>query len=132
MELLRVFALVLGCSIFGLAQTANLCGTVYDPNGALVPGATVTAIDQMKNKYESRTNAEGIYEIGLPVRVSDPQAKDGQANILKFARYEITITGPGFGKMVFKDYMVVRSDRKMQLDTVLNVGPVRGPVFVNN
>src|SRR5438876_6403413 len=44
MRLLRVIAVVLLCAVAGVAQThkGGISGTVFDPNGAAVPGATVT------------------------------------------------------------------------------------------
>src|SRR5438067_3346926 len=44
MRLLRVIAVVLLCAVAGIAQTNKgaISGTVFDSNGAAVPGATVT------------------------------------------------------------------------------------------
>src|SRR5205823_13641851 len=44
MRLLRVIAVVSLCALAGIAQTnkGGISGTVFDSNGAAVPGATVT------------------------------------------------------------------------------------------
>ncbi len=71
------------CS-FAFAQTAttSLRGVVKDPSGALVPNATVTALDKSVDKtFTATTNASGAYEF--------PQIAP--------AKYLLTVTAQGLG-----------------------------------
>ena len=64
------------------SATTSLHGTIKDPSGALVPGATVTITDKSVDKTLSAvTNAEGTYEF--------PQIPP--------AHYLITVTAQGLG-----------------------------------
>jgi hypothetical protein len=67
-----LFTLILASAIFGLAQTnsfaqtitATLTGEVKDPNGAVVPGATVTVTSLETGLVKTdTTNDSGIYTI---------------------------------------------------------------------
>ena len=67
-----LYTLILASAIFGLAQTngfaqtitATLTGEVKDPNGAVVPGATVTATSNETGLTKSaNTNDNGQYKI---------------------------------------------------------------------
>lgn len=61
--------------------TATLTGTVADPNGAVVPGATVTATSQETGLSKSdTTGAEGRYTIAF----------------LNPGVYDIRVEGQGF------------------------------------
>jgi hypothetical protein len=69
---LRLVILAFSCLIFAasvapsIAQTAadgTLRGRVTDPSGAVIRGATVTAIDATGQKTTVTTNSQGIYEI---------------------------------------------------------------------
>ena len=52
--------------------TGNLSGTVSDPQGGVLPGATVTATHEPTGtKYEGLTTAEGRYQMPA-VRVGGP------------------------------------------------------------
>ena len=67
---------------FGQSATTALHGTVKDPSGALVPGATVTLTDKSVDKtITGVTNAEGVYEF--------PQIPP--------AHYLISVTAQGLG-----------------------------------
>ncbi len=70
------------------AATADLRGTVKDPNNAVVPNATVTLRDEAKNLSRSApTNAEGVYAFtGMPPGL-----------------YTLTVEASGFGKLTAKD-----------------------------
>src|SRR6266567_3551597 len=59
-----LFALL--CLTLGLQaqDRATLTGTVTDPSGAAIPGATVKAVSTATNtSSETKTNAEGLYTI---------------------------------------------------------------------
>jgi Carboxypeptidase regulatory-like domain len=68
---LLLFAAVTGIYNFGWGQevTASITGTVTDPRGAALPGATVTATSQERGQsYAALTNDSGLYRIAqLPV-----------------------------------------------------------------
>ena len=79
-----------GCftSATGFAQNTNsadLRGTVTDPKGAVIPGATVTVLDVDKNETRTFTSDKaGVYDTGSIV----PD------------RYIVTISAPGFKSAV--------------------------------
>jgi Carboxypeptidase regulatory-like domain len=65
-----VLCLLLACfvhpSTFGQSSSATLSGTVEDQNGAVVPGATVTAENKATGlKRQATTNGEGSFTIPL-------------------------------------------------------------------
>src|SRR6266567_2567048 len=68
---LLLFAAVAGICHFGWGQevTASITGTITDPRGAALPGATVTATSQERGQtYTALTNDSGLYRIAqLPV-----------------------------------------------------------------
>src|SRR6476661_7549393 len=63
----RTFALVciaLLLSNSALAQTAQVTGLITDPNGAVVPGATITSRNvETDIKTETVTNNQGYYTL---------------------------------------------------------------------
>ena len=68
---LLLFATVAGMCHYAWSQevTASITGTVTDPRGAALPGATVTATSQERGQtYTALTNDTGLYRIAqLPV-----------------------------------------------------------------
>src|SRR5262245_7698692 len=60
MRLAKTVVFVLICAIATLAQTnqGGISGTVFDPNGAVVPGATVTITDLGTQKVTTLTTSE--------------------------------------------------------------------------
>ena len=63
---IAAFAALLFASIaaFGQADTGSLSGTVRDQNGAVVPGAAVTAKNQSTGDERTTTsNTDGIFSI---------------------------------------------------------------------
>src|SRR4030095_16094559 len=82
-----VRGLVLLCAVLALpavafAQDAVLTGTITDSTGAVLPGVTVTAVNEATgNNYETVTDAAGVYRI--PVRVG---------------MYKVTANLAGFGE----------------------------------
>src|SRR5947209_2269814 len=70
------------------AATADLRGKIKDPNGAVIPSATVTLRDEARNFERTvQTNAGGDY-----VLLSIPPG-----------RYTLTVTAKGFAKTVAKN-----------------------------
>jgi len=61
--LLMTFALVTGSVFAQTTTTGAIEGTVLDPNGAAVPGVTVTATRQGGRSMTATTNDSGVYRI---------------------------------------------------------------------
>jgi hypothetical protein len=81
-KVLRLFLIgfFLAFPVIAQAQEAVLTGTVSDQTGAVLPGVTVTAVnDDTGNKFSDVTDGRGIYRV--PARIG---------------RYTITIELPGF------------------------------------
>ncbi len=57
------FAICLGTTVFGQATTGSIEGTVKDPKGAVIPGASVTARGESVGFNKTvQTNKEGFYQ----------------------------------------------------------------------
>src|SRR5262245_41776724 len=83
--------LVSSLSAFGQATTGTLRGTVADPNGGQVAGATVTVKnDATGTVTPTTTNGEGIYVV---------------PNLLP-GTYTVTIEAAGFSKKVITEVKV--------------------------
>ncbi len=92
---------ILALSFFGLlagasqAQqaTATLTGVVTDPNDAVIPGATVTAINQATNlSRTTSTNDEGVYVISsLPVGEYEVDVKATSFRLFKFTAVVLSV-----------------------------------------
>ncbi|HEU5234613.1 MAG TPA: TonB-dependent receptor [Terriglobales bacterium] len=64
LSLLAVFTLVISQATLAQQVTANITGTVLDPTGAPIVGATVTASDTNRGAvYTAKSNESGIYSI---------------------------------------------------------------------
>src|SRR5438270_4240192 len=72
--------------------TANVVGTITDPSGAPVSGATVTATDSARGVvYTTKTNGVGAYTISrLPV-----------------SNYTVKASAPGFQTAAFPPFTLV-------------------------
>jgi len=80
-SLLSVTLLVLAALAFGQSATTSLRGTVYDPKGAVVAGASITLIDPAKGfTRTTKSDAQGGYQfLDLPP-----------------ATYELAVNASGF------------------------------------
>lgn len=99
-----------------LAQTtfASLTGTLTDPTGAAVPGASVVAIRVANNfRYATQTNAAGAFTLG--------QLQEGA--------YTVRLQAPGFKEFVAQQLELVAMDVR-RLDVQLQVGAVETSVEV--
>src|SRR4029079_13860471 len=85
----RLYALALACAftLFAYAPTSaqtdagRIAGTVRDPNGAVVAGATVVAKhERTGGESTATTDAEGLYQIPG----------------LRASNYTVTVTAPNF------------------------------------
>src|SRR5438093_7589645 len=57
-----LIAVMLSFATLGLAQTSSLSGTVYDPSGAVIGGADVTAANDATGvSFTQVTNEAGLY-----------------------------------------------------------------------
>ncbi len=80
---LSLLPLLLLATLSGVAQTTTgtIVGTIADPSGAIVSGATVTATNIATNiKTTATTNEAGDYSI----------------RFLQIGNYTVTVTAPGF------------------------------------
>jgi hypothetical protein len=119
MKVLQILVLIFGFAIFADAQNAVLSGSVYDPNGALIINANVTAINEKGEKFETITNNEGVYILNLPFNIYDTTKS---VIGFKVAKYEIIIESVYFEKLILKDFKFVSStEGKMTLDFALDV-----------
>jgi hypothetical protein len=100
-----VFALnFLSVVVYAQSGTGTLRGTVTDPSGAAVLGATITVTSSSGEAKTASSNAEGAYEIrGLPVGV-----------------YHVKIAAPGFQDFD-KDDVVVSTGQVQTLDAPLSI-----------
>src|SRR5260221_725861 len=88
-------------AVFGQSDTGSIAGTVKDQNGAIVPGASVTARNQRTGEERTgTTNTDGTFSIPA----------------LKASAYTVTATATGLGATV-KDV-----DVNVGRETNLNIG----------
>lgn len=119
-RLLPTVALLIACATGVLAQsqatTGNIEGRVVDPNGAAVPGATVTATNQETGLEKTATSdSEGNYRVIL----------------LQPGPYTVRATGQGFTQTELRDVTVTVGSRT-PLDLNLSVGGASGSVTVTS
>jgi hypothetical protein len=112
-----MLALVLLLTPLMTAQAAGgqLSGTVTDPKGALVAGATVTVTAPATNqKFTAKTDQQGRYKVeGLPAGV-----------------YVVTISATGFGE-VRREGIAVTDNQTATLDVKLDVNTLEAGVTVS-
>lgn len=115
--LLFCFVLLI-CPLFLRAQVANntaLVGTIVDPSGAPLSGATVTAVNEgTKVTYPGATNAEGYYSITFIVP----------------GTYDVTVEQAGFTKLT-KTGRTVAINEALRTDFKLEVGSTTTSVTVS-
>ena len=101
-------------TVFGQTGLGRISGRVTDPSGAVVPGVTVTAINNATGiQTKSVSNASGIYEL--------LQVQPGV--------YTVEADSPNFKKLVHTNLTVQVEDR-IGLDMQLQVGSVSETVSV--
>jgi hypothetical protein len=114
------FVLLAACSVLLTpllhAQfRGSLRGTVTDPQGAIVPGATVTLIDKNTNHtLQSTSDANGIY----------------QFNALPPAPYRLTAEARGFKTKALENVQII-PEQPNALDIQLALGEVQETVTVS-
>jgi len=99
------------------AQTtfATLTGTVTDPNGAVIPGATIEVTHQGSNyRYTAASNAAGIFTVG--------QLREGV--------YSLRAKNPGFKETVIADIRLAALEIR-RIELRLEIGTVETRVEVS-
>jgi hypothetical protein len=104
-----LIALLLGFGCFELSAQefrGSITGRVTDPNGALIPGATVTLKNTETNvELSTTTNADGVYTFPL----------------VQPGRYTLTVTAQGFNTAV-REGIEVRVADRLTIDVEMQVG----------
>jgi hypothetical protein len=94
---------------------ASLRGTVHDPSGAVIPGATVTLVDTDTNRTVVATSDDnGTYIF----------------NALGPAPYRLTVERQGFQKKVLEHVQII-PEQLNSLDLQLDLGEVQQTVTVS-
>ena len=96
------------------AANGSLLGTIRDPSGGVVPGATITLVNiALRSTYTSVSNAQGYYSFpDLPV-----------------GRYDMSIEAPGFTTQKKTD-LKIDTDAAVTIDAVLHLGQQSESVVV--
>lgn len=101
-------------SLFAQGVTASFVGTVTDASGAVLPGATVVAINEGTGlRREAITNESGNYTIPL----------------LPIGRYTVETELPGFKRDVRRN-LQLNVDARVRVDFTLQVGNVSETIEV--
>jgi hypothetical protein len=92
---LLLIAALAGISHFGWGQevTASITGTITDPRGAALPGATVTATSQERGEtYTALTNDTGLYRIAqLPVGAYTVKVEKSGFSLASYPSFVLTL-----------------------------------------
>jgi hypothetical protein len=104
------------CACFGFAQEqrGSITGSVFDQQGAVVPNASLSVIDNGTGAvFSSKTSAEGVFTVpGLP-----------------FGTYSVVISAPGFRKWETKSVQVITA-QEASIKAVLEIGQATETVTV--
>jgi hypothetical protein len=113
-NVVRAAALVLLASTVAYAQTSPLGGVVTDSAGGVVPGATVSVVNNATRvSYEQVTNTAGQFSFpGMPV-----------------GTYTVTVSLGGFKTFVARDVRVVQGQRAA-VNAMLEIGDLTETVEV--
>lgn len=111
---LLTIAFTISLSVFAQSNTGSITGVVADPQGAVVPNATVTVTNQGTNEKRTvQADSEGRYEVlSLPTGV-----------------YTVEASGTGFQATSVKDLRLAVGE-KARADVALNVTGVAAVVTV--
>ncbi len=103
-------SLLILCTSSVLAQThrSTIRGTVSDPNGAVIPGASVKVVNTTTNESRGAvSNEEGAYTISL----------------LAPGTYEVAIESQGFKRLLITQ-VILQVNQDLRVDGQLQVGEV--------
>ena len=117
MHICRIaLALVIGASLFGQAERGTFNGTVLDPSGAAVVGATVKVVNPANGvEFTSLTTDAGVYRM--------PSLSPGT--------YRITVSAPGF-KGAIRQNVVLAVAQTLTVDFHLEVGNISDQITVSS
>ncbi|NJM52805.1 MAG: hypothetical protein HC846_05070 [Blastocatellia bacterium] len=106
---------------FAQQPTANLTGVVTDPNGAVIPNATVTATNKATNLVRTTTtNGEGIYTFSsLPVGEYEVEASATNFKKTKFEKVILNV-----GQTVSTDFSLGVGETVVTLDEYFGINPL--------
>lgn len=101
-------------STFSQQPTATLTGVVTDPNGALIPNATISVTNKATNFSRTvTTNNEGFYVIpNLPV-----------------GQYEVTVSAANFKTKVSESLITLNVGQSVTLDATLLIGDINETII---
>ena len=104
----------IGASLFAQTTVSTIRGSVTDPSGAAVAGASIE-----------------ITDLGTGVRRSVPSSATGEFEIADLARgtYRLSATSPGF-KTFIADNVILESTQIRRIDVVFELGAVGSEVMV--
>ena len=116
--LVAIFAIAMLMPFAAKAQigaTATIQGTITDPTGAVIPGATVTATNTETNqKFVQKTTSDGFYSIAT----------------LPEGSYSLAVTARGFEKLVHKN-ITLNGMQILGLNLKMHVGEATQTVTVS-
>jgi len=117
MHICRIaLALLIGASLFGQAERGTFNGTVLDPSGAAVVGATVKVVNPANGvEFTSVTTDAGVYRM--------PSLSPGT--------YRITVSAPGF-KGAIRQNVVLAVAQTLTVDFKLEVGNISEQITVSS
>lgn len=100
--------------LYGQEFRASIMGQVTDPSGAIIPGATVTAVEHNTGQvYSAKSNGRGIFSV-VSIMPGD---------------FTVTVAANGFKKKVYPD-VTLYATQKLNLNVTLTVGSTRQAVTV--
>ena len=107
-------AILLFSLVSWAAANGNISGTLRDPSGSVVPGATVRLVNTaLQSEFKTVSNGQGFYSFpALPV-----------------GRYDLTIQAAGF-KTQKKTHLTLDTDAALKVDVVLALGSQSDTVTV--
>src|SRR5437764_7243120 len=112
------FAVLLMCLLaltaFGQTTTGSLTGTITDPSGAVVPGATIKVVNaDTGSERSAESNSQGVFDL----------------QTLQPGKYTITVDAKGFKRAVSRD-IIVSVSVVAQVTIPLEVGQASETVTV--
>jgi len=117
MHICRIaLALLFGASLFGQAERGTFNGTILDPSGAAVVGATVKVVNPANGvEFTSLTTEAGVYRM--------PSLSPGT--------YRITVSAPGF-KGAIRQNVVLAVAQTLTVDFKLEAGNISEQITVSS
>lgn len=107
--------LAVACSCFGQTNTARISGIVTDPEGAVIPGAAVVAVNEATGaRNNTLTDQSGLYSIpNLPI-----------------SQYTLRLEHPGF-KAYVRTGINLHSSQVLELNATMILGSVQETITVH-